>query len=143
MFRKPANFLVALPVVVTMFLTAGQAAAESGFAKVRADGSLATFGGPDTNTATSTRVGQGVYSVQFFGSFPSQTTSDKIVVNTTAESAQYGVSNAVAASADAGQITVYVYTWTSNTLTTTDNTFFITVFTTPDPIGAPARANGK
>ena len=139
MLRK--SLFTALTLGIAMLLVPIQAAAESGFAKVRANGSLATVGGPDTNTATSSRLAAGVYSVQFFGSYPSQTTADKVAVTTTAESAIYGVSNATVTSADSGQITVLVYTWvSSNTSTTVDNTFFVAIFTTPDPIAAPAGA---
>jgi hypothetical protein len=88
------SLFTALTLGIAMLLVPIQAAAESGFAKVRANGSLATVGGPDTNTATSSRLAAGVYSVQFFGSYPSQTTADKVAVTTTAESAIYGVSNA-------------------------------------------------
>ena len=115
------------------------AAAESGFAKVRANGALVTVGGPDTNTADSTHIGPGWYAVQFFGNYPSSINADNVVVNTTAVSADgaYGVSNAVVATADANQITVVVFTWkSSNTDMTVDNSFFITVFTTPDPMEA-------
>lgn len=57
MLRK--SLLTALTLVIAMLLVPVQAAAESGFAKVRADGSLATVGGPDTNTATSSHLAAG------------------------------------------------------------------------------------
>lgn len=121
-FSSPRRFVVAT------LLIADPAAAQSAFAEVNADCNIAAYGGSDTTTAFCNYLGPGVYEINFNGNFPGQTTPDKVVVNTTAESVQYGVSNAVVTFASFAAINVTVFTWVSDTLVTSDNAFFVTVF---------------
>ncbi len=128
MLRKLADLLLASSFAVATLLIVGPAAAEDGFAAVNANGTLRTFGGPNTIAAASIKNSAGTYTVTFSGTYPPTTTPSTVVVNTTAESLQFGVSNAVVTSANPAQIDVVVFTWPSPTFNVTDNAFFISVF---------------
>lgn len=128
MFRKHPNFLFASVLVVSTLAAAGPAAAQAALAKCGSTGSLINSGGFDTASASCQRIAQGYYEVTFSGLY-AVAGPDNVVLNATAESSSYAVSNAFVLSATATQIVARVYTWTSSTLSLVDDAFFITVFT--------------
>jgi hypothetical protein len=125
MFKKRAHVLSAL-VFVLMLFSAVSASAQSGFAKVVANGTVATFGGSDTTTVGAVRTSLGQYDVTFTGVF-AVTTADDVVINTTAQSANFGLTNALVTFANASTIVVHVFVWRSNDQVLLDNAFFITI----------------
>jgi hypothetical protein len=120
-----------------MLFSAVSASAQSGFAKIRANGTVATFGGADTTTVGAVRSSLGQYTVTFTGVF-AVSTADDVVIHTTAESSDYGVTNAYVLSANASTIVVYVYVWKSNTLALMDQAIFIGI-----NVGSPPVVAGK
>lgn len=129
---KRNSLLLASFLAISTLLAAGPAAAQAALAKCDAAGNLKTYGGFNTNGASCQKAGAGYYRITFDGLY-ALSNADDVVINATAESAQFGVSNAYVISATVSQIVVGLYTWQSNTTTTTDNTFFITVFTGRSP----------
>jgi len=128
MLQKHSKFLAALLVSSTL-LAAGTATAQAAFARVDANGNVLTFGGLNALSATVAHsAGTGYYEVTFNGLF-GVSGPNSVVVNSTAESLQYGVSNNYVVSATTSQITVGVFTWVSNNLVTVDNPFYVTVNT--------------
>ena len=136
MFRKHPKSLFAALIAVSTLAAAGPAAAQAAQGKCRADGNLVNAGGFDTVSAHCQRVAPGIYDITFSGQY-GVTGPENVVVNTTAESAVYGVSNAVVTTATPAQIVVRVYTWASATQSLVDNAFFITVFTGPSYVILP------
>jgi len=132
MFRKHPNFIFASFLVVSTLAAAGPAAAQAALAKCSATGNLVSFGGFDTASATCQRISQGYYRVTFSGLY-AVAGPDNVVLNTTAESTNWGVSNASVISAIPAQIVADVYTWFSPSTPLMDNAFFITVFTGRTP----------
>jgi hypothetical protein len=132
MFRKHPKSLFASLLVVSTLAMAGPAAAQAALAKCNSNGSLVSFGGFDTASASCQRMSQGYYQVTFSGLY-AVAGPDNVVLNTTAESSQWGVSNAYVISANPAQIVVGVYTWASPAIPLVDNAFFITVFTGRTP----------
>ena len=141
MFRTRTHVLLASVFVLVLF-GAGSASAQSAFAKVRADCTVATFGGSDTSNASAVHSSVGQYTVTFTGAYLATITPDDVVINTTAESLNYGVTNTFVVSASPNQIVIYVYVWTSSTLTYLDNNIFISVNVGTSPIiGSPASSS--
>jgi hypothetical protein len=132
MFRRHPHFLFASSLVVSTLAAAGPAAAQAALAKCAANGSLVSFGGFDTASASCQRIQQGYYRVTFSGLY-AVAGPDNVVLNTTAESASWGVSNATVITAIPAQIVAEVYTWASPSTPLMDNAFFITVFTGRTP----------
>ena len=131
MLQKHSLVLASLLALSTL-LAAGPAAAQSALAKCDAGGNLKSFGGMNTASASCQRTGAGVYQVTFSGLY-AVSGPDDVVINATAESANFGVSNAYVISANVNQIVIGLYTWPSNTQLLSDNAFFITVFTGRSP----------
>jgi len=108
-----------------------QAAAPIGFARI-AGTTVTTFGGIGTTAVTATGTGF-PYAVTFTGNYPAGITSSKVVVQTTAESSQSGVTNAIVNTATATSISLSVYVWTPVGMTGTgtgalaNNAVFVTL----------------
>ncbi|MFZ1889223.1 MAG: hypothetical protein WAU33_14420 [Candidatus Binataceae bacterium] len=104
----------------------GQAIA---FARVDgSSGAVTGFGGKGTTSASGARNSAGSYTVTFTGHFPKSITPNLLIINTTAESNDFGVSNGVVIAASATEIEVDIATWVSSVLTETDNNCFVSVF---------------
>lgn len=141
MLRKKT--LLVVFVFATIVLSSSSLAAQSAFAKVRANGTVATFGGTDASSATAVHSATGQYTVTFNGTFLPTITNDDVVINTTAESFNYGVTNAFVISANPAQIVIYVYVWTSSNLNLLDNPIFITINVgSAPPLSATSSASG-
>ncbi|MGC1677579.1 MAG: hypothetical protein WA740_08600 [Candidatus Binataceae bacterium] len=133
MIRRLLVLGFAVVLVTSLFGTAiagpdktGQAVA---FARIDGgSGALTAFGGKGTISASGVRNSAGSYSVAFIGHFPKTITTNQVIINTTAESSIFGVSNGVVTAASKTEIDVSVATWVSSTLTETDNTCFVSVF---------------
>lgn len=130
MFRMYSKSVFISLFVLSTVLVAGPAAAQSGSAKVGANGALLSSGGWDTFSATSVRSSQGHYLVTFNGFYTLSAGANSVIINSTAESTQWGVTNASVISASQSQIIIEVYTWQSFTsFDLRDNNFFVTIDT--------------
>lgn len=99
------------------------------FAKVNlSDGTLKTFGGKGTKTATIDYSDTGYAEVRFDGNYSKNITPEKVVINATCESDNYGVANAYVVSATSTQLVIGVYGWKSDTLTYQSDRIFFSVF---------------
>ncbi len=100
------------------------------FAKVDlSDGSLKTFGGKGTKSAsvTSTNSPNSV-EVTFVGNYSKTITADKVVINATCESDDYGVANAYVSGVSPTNISIVVYGWVSDTEVANGEKVFFSVF---------------
>jgi len=141
--RKKTNVLLFALVFATIVLSASSLRAQSAFAKVNGNGAVVTFGGSDTTSASAVHSGIGQYTVTFNGTYLPTITNNDVVINTTAESFNYGVTNAFVISATPAQIVIYVYVWTSSNLNLLDNPIFISVNVgTPPPLAAASSDSG-
>jgi hypothetical protein len=86
------------------------------------------MGGVGTKSAAAVRNAAGDYLITFTGHYPKTATADKVVVNATAESSNFGVANAIVQSVSPTQITVEEFTWDSPVATEVDNNCFVTLF---------------
>jgi hypothetical protein len=106
-----------------------QSGAAVAFAKVNlTDGTLRTFGGKGTKTATIDYSDNGCAKVRFDGKYSKNITEDKVVINATCESANYGVANAYVVSATSTQLIIGVCAWKSDTLSYQGDRVFFSVF---------------
>lgn len=142
MFRERTHILLASVFVLTLF-TAVSASAQSGFAKIRANGTVATFGGSDTTTVGAVHSGVGQYTVTFTGAYLPTITADDVVINTTAESINFAVTNTFVSSANPNQIVVFVFAWVSSTLAFLDNPVFVTINVGSGPPAAAAKSGSS
>ena len=130
MFRRHRRSIFVSLFLLSSVLIVGPAAAQSCSAKVRADGVALAFGGWDTTSVTASRLGTGHYQVICNGVYTlTPTEAYHTYLSSTAESAQYGVSNARVLSANANQIIFEVWTWISSNSTPVDNNFYVIVHT--------------
>jgi ABC-type proline/glycine betaine transport system substrate-binding protein len=100
------------------------------FAKVDlSDGTLKTFGGKGTKSASITD-NNSPYSVEvtFVGKYSKTITADKVVINATCESDDYGVANAYVSSVSPTNISITVYGWVSDTREYNGERVFFSVF---------------
>ena len=100
------------------------------FARVRADGTLASFGGTGTTVAASQRnvgAGPGDYVVTFFGSYPADVWGERLTVLSSAESRSFHVADAWVRAATPGVIQLEVYSWSSPVPQPSDDDVFVTV----------------
>ena len=102
----------------------GQAIA---FAHVNANSTIASFGGKGTTSVTVSGF-TGLYVVTFTGNYPATITPDKLIINSTAKSFDYGVTNAYISSANKNHIVVRVFVWRSYDATALSNDVFVSVF---------------
>jgi hypothetical protein len=92
---------------------AAKKGAAVGYARIDVSGAVVAFGGKGTTNVASIADGFGTQTVTFTGKYPDDLTADKVIVTTTAQALNYGVSNAFVNIADATTIVVFVYDWTS------------------------------
>jgi hypothetical protein len=86
------------------------------YAKVSADGFVEAAGGKGTTSASSV-AGDGTQTITFLGKYPDDLTANNVIPTSTAQAANYGVTNVNVVYADATTIVVTVYDWRSdNTL---------------------------
>jgi len=133
MIRRLLVLGFAVALITSLFGTAIAGPDKTGqaIAFARIDGTSGTvtgFGGKGTTSASAVRDEAGVYEVIFTGHFPKNITTNLLIINTTAESNNFGVSNGFVIGASATEIDVEVDTWTSNVLTEVDNNCFVSVF---------------
>ena len=132
MLRNHSKSVFISLFLLSGLLIAGPAAAQSGVAKVGANGALLASGGGDTTSVSVAHTASsGYYEVTFNGTYTLSFGANSVIINSTAESTQWGVTNAYVVSATANQIIVGVYTWQSFTsFDLRDNTFFVSMQTT-------------
>lgn len=119
---------VLLAAFMLMSLGATSAFAQSGFVKIDFGGAVLSSGGGDTTSVIAARTSVGEYDVTFNGLYGGgSATADQVIINTTAQSLNYGVTNAFVVSASGTTIVVHVYVWKSDTLAALDNNLFITI----------------
>jgi hypothetical protein len=134
--QKFISMLTACAVLAMLTPTPRAVAADSAksgaavaFAKVDlSDGTLKTFGGKGTKTATIDYSDTGYAEVRFDGKYSKTITADKVVINATCESSNYGVANAYVVSATSTQLVIGVYGWESDTLNYQGDRVFFSVF---------------
>ncbi len=97
------------------------------FAHISSNGSVASFGGTKTKSASVSRVATGDYRITFNGSYGDVTLINVIPVST-AESGTFAVSNAVVDSANKKQIVIDVFTFDPESETNENNDCFVVVF---------------
>ena len=108
-------------------LGATSAFAQDGFAKVNGlTGAVFSSGGASTTNVTAARTDTGQYDVTFTGSFAG-ITDDQVIINTTAQTFGFGVTNAKVMSTSDTTIVIHVIVWNSSTLVFQDNNTFITI----------------
>ena len=86
------------------------------------------FGGKRATGATASSCGVGCTDVTFTGNFPTDIALSKVILNTTAQSGVYAVTNAGVATATPTTIEVLIYVWQSNSLAALTDTVWVTVF---------------
>jgi hypothetical protein len=91
-------------------------------------GTVLAFGGKRATGATASPCGVGCTDVTFTGNFPRDIASSKVILNTTAKSGVYAVTNAQVATASPTTIEVLIYDWQSNNLAALHDTIWVTVF---------------
>jgi hypothetical protein len=117
-----AAFMLTVPPATSAF-------AQDGFAKVNGiSGAIFSSGGVSTTSVSGSHVDTGVYDVTFTGSYGSGVTADQVIINTTAQSFNNGVTNAIVVSVTDTVIVVRVFVWKSDTLASIDNNCFITIY---------------
>ena len=131
--KASTNVLLALGISAVLGGTAiaGPDRTGQSIAFARIDGptgNVTAVGGVGTKSAVGVRNNPGDYSITFTGHYPKTLTADKVVVNVSAESANFGVANAVVQSVSATQITVEEFTWDSPAATEVDNNCFLTLY---------------
>jgi len=100
------------------------------FARIRADGTLASFGGSRTTVAAAQRAvgaGPGDYVVTFLGDYPADVWGERLTVLASAESRSFHVADAWVRSASAGMIQLEVYAWSSPVPQPSDDDVFVAV----------------
>lgn len=99
------------------------------FARIRADGTLASYGGSRTTVATAQRAGGGPgdYLVTFLGQYPADVWGERLTVLASAESRNFHVADAWVRSAAAGMIQLEVYAWSSPVAQPSDDDVFVAV----------------
>jgi hypothetical protein len=146
MYRKAAfisgavvRSTLMLAAVLTLVATAsGSAMATSVVAKsgkaiatARIDGftpSIVTFGGSKTKAATVAKLGAGDYQVTFTGNYPKGINANSLILNSTAESSIFAVSNAVVDSASSATLVIEVSTFDPFLEDDEDNNCFVAVY---------------
>jgi hypothetical protein len=127
------NMLLALGISAVLGGTAMAGPDRTGqsiaFARIDgATGDVTAVGGVGTKSAVGVRNSTGDYVITFTGRYPKTISAEKVVVQATAESFNFGVANAVVQSVSATQITVEEFTWDSPVATEADNNCFLTLF---------------
>jgi hypothetical protein len=92
-----------------------------------ATGTVMAFGGKGTTQAVASGGG-GYWSVTFTGKFPADVTAERLILQSSCESGNYGVANSYVASATPTEIEVVVFCWKSNTLSYDADDGFVNVF---------------
>jgi hypothetical protein len=131
--KASTNMLLALGISAVLGGTAiaGPDRTGQSIAFARIDGptgAVTAVGGAGTKSAVGVRNSAGDYTITFTGHYPKTLTADKVVVNATAESASFGVANAIVQNVSSTQITVEIFTWDSPVATEVDNNCFLTLF---------------
>ncbi len=86
------------------------------------------FGGKRATGASVAFCGGGFCQVTFTGNFPTDITTSKVLLNTTAQTSAFDVTNAIVGSATPTTIVVDVDDWNSSTLASQDDVIWVTVF---------------
>jgi len=76
-------------------------------------GAVLAYGGKGTTGVTVLSHSTGQVSLKFTGKYPDDVSADKVIVQTTAESLSYGVTNTMVLSASPTEIVVAVYHFVS------------------------------
>jgi len=100
-----------------------------GYAKVDlTTGTVLAFGGKRTTAVgTASCAGVGSCEVTFTGNYPTDIAIDKVIVNSTAQSFSFGVTNAVVTGVSPTTITVSVYRWESDNLSPQNDPIWVSV----------------
>jgi len=124
---------LSVPTMATAFTVASEAkkgVVEAYAAVDTATCTLVTFGGKRVTGATlGSLCGVGFGNVTFTGKFPSDITSNKVIVNTTGRSfVSNSVTSAIVVNATPTTITIGFNAWDSAGLTNEPDTVYIAVF---------------
>ncbi|HEY2775003.1 MAG TPA: hypothetical protein VGK20_13230 [Candidatus Binatia bacterium] len=118
----------ALPAAASTVASVAKKGTPVGYAKVNADGTIVTFGGRGTASVTASVNAPGYHTVKFMGKYPSDIDVSKVVVQTTAEAASYGVTNDTVTAASPTEIDIDVSDWESDNTIVTGSNVFITIY---------------
>src|SRR5262245_26204285 len=137
---KTSRTLLLFPVIAMMLSLATTASAttlasesKKGVAEAYAaidnfNCTIVAFGGKRATGASASACAAGSGTVTFTGNFPTDITASKVIVNTTAQSSSFDVTNAIVMSATPTTIVVDVSDWESDNLTALFNIDWVTVF---------------
>lgn len=92
--------------------------------------SILSFGGKGTAAAVASGGDSNSFvDVKFIGRYPKDITASQVIINTTAESSDFGVANAFVVSASPTQLVIEVSGWVStNANSNTGETVFMSVY---------------
>ena len=129
MFVIATTLALATPVGATTLLGESKKGVPQAYAAVdTSTGTVLAFGGKRATGASTGVCGGGICFVTFTGNFPTDITASKVIVNTTAQSSVFDVTNAIVTAATPTSITVSVSDWKSDDLTSQNDVDWITVF---------------
>ncbi|HXC50509.1 MAG TPA: hypothetical protein VN634_06495 [Candidatus Limnocylindrales bacterium] len=91
-------------------------------------GTIASKGGKGTTDVTITSFSPGFVDLKFTGKYPDDITPGNVILQSTAQSANYSVTNGFVSSASPTEIDVTIYEWSSDTLNNQTDNVFIALF---------------
>src|SRR5437868_1082270 len=109
-------FTPASPAHAGSAASAAKKGASVGYARIATDDTVLAFGGKGTTGVVSTAVVPGEHQVTFTGKYPADITIDKVILNSTSEATNYGVTNARVTAASATEIQVDLFDWRSDAI---------------------------